>query len=221
MFAIDRAGLVGADGATHQGAYDFAYLRCVPNMIILAPSDENECRQMLFTAFQHGGPSAVRYPRGAGTGVEVKKDLVAMPIGQAEIKRSGKRIALLAFGSMVAPSMLAGEALDATVVNMRFVKPLDEAMLLELARSHEAFVTVEEHVIMGGAGSAVAEAMAKLGIVKPLLNLGFPDRFIDHGEQGALLKLEGLDGAGIEQSVRQRFADNVLAGVTPRLVVNR
>ncbi len=221
MFAIDRAGLVGADGATHQGAYDYAFLRCVPNMVILAPSDENECRQMLFTAYQHNGPTSVRYPRGAGTGVEVKKDLVALPIGKAELRRTGKRLAILAFGTLLAPALVAGEALDATVVNMRFVKPLDVQMLQELARSHDGFVTVEEHAVMGGAGSAVAESMAMLGIVKPLLNLGLPDRFVDHGDQVALLKLEGLDAAGIEQSIRQRFGDNVLAGVSPRLVVNR
>jgi 1-deoxy-D-xylulose-5-phosphate synthase len=221
MFAIDRAGLVGADGATHQGTYDYAFLRCVPNMVILAPSDENEARQMLFTAYQHHGPSAVRYPRGVGVGAEVKKDLVALPIGKAELRRTGKRLAILAFGTVLTPALQAGEALDATVVNMRFVKPLDTEMLQQLARTHEGFVTVEEHVVMGGAGSAVAEAMAKLGLVKPLLNLGLPDRFIDHGEQGALLKLEGLDGEGIEKSIRLRFGDNVLAGVTPRLVVNR
>jgi 1-deoxy-D-xylulose-5-phosphate synthase len=221
MFAIDRAGLVGADGATHQGAYDYAFLRCVPNMIILAPSDENECRQMLFTAYQHNGPSSVRYPRGVGTGVEVKKDLIALPIGKAELRRSGKNLAILAFGTVLAPALAAAEVLDATVVNMRFVKPLDLEMLQELARSHDGFVTVEEHAVMGGAGSAVAEALAKLGIVKPLLNLGLPDRFVDHGEQMALLKLEGLDATGIEQSIRQRFGDNILAGASPRLVVNR
>jgi 1-deoxy-D-xylulose-5-phosphate synthase len=221
MFAIDRAGLVGADGATHQGAYDYAFLRCVPNMVILAPSDENECRQMLFTAYQHNGPSSVRYPRGVGTGAEVKKDLVALPIGKAELRRTGKRLAILAFGTVLAPALAAAETMDATVVNMRFVKPLDVEMLQELARSHDGFVTVEEHVVMGGAGSAVAEAMAKLGIVKPLLNLGLPDRFIDHGDQAALLKIEGLDATGIERSIRQRFGDNILAGVSPRLVVSR
>ncbi len=221
MFAIDRAGLVGADGATHQGAYDYAFLRCIPNMVILAPSDENECRQMLFTAYQHHGPSSVRYPRGVGTGAEVKKDLIALPIGKAEIRRTGKRLAILAFGTVLAPSLVAAETLDATVVNMRFVKPLDVAILQELARSHDGFVTVEEHVVMGGAGSAIAEAMASLGIVKPLLNLGLPDRFVDHGDQVALLKIEGLDATGIEHSIRQRFGDNILAGVSPRLVVSR
>lgn len=221
MFAIDRAGLVGADGATHQGAYDYAFLRCIPNMVILAPSDENECRQMLFTAYQHHGPSSVRYPRGVGTGAEVKKDLMALPIGKAELRRTGKRLAILAFGTVLAPALVAAETLDATVVNMRFVKPLDVEMLQELGRSHDGFVTVEEHVVMGGAGSAVGEAMAKLGIVKPLLNLGLPDRFVDHGDQVALLKMEGLDATGIEHSVRQRFGANILAGVSPRLVVSR
>ena len=220
VFALDRAGLVGADGATHAGAYDFAYLRCVPNMVVLAPSDENECRQMLFTAFQLNGPSAVRYPRGAGIGAEVKKDLTALPFGKAEVKRRGKRLAMLAFGTMVAPALAAGEALDATVVNMRWVKPIDGELLAELARTHDAFVTLEEHVVMGGAGSAVLEALAQAGIVKSVLQLGLPDRFIDHGEQSQLLRMLGLDAAGIEASVRQRFGD-LMSGSMPRLVANR
>ena len=221
MFALDRAGVVGADGATHAGAYDYAFLRCIPNLVLMAPSDENECRQMLYTAFRHDGPSAVRYPRGAGTGVEVSKDLTALPIGRALACRQGRRVALLAIGTMLAPALVAGEALDATVVNMRFVKPLDDELLRELARSHEAFVTIEEHVVSGGAGSAVAEALARSAIVRPLLQLGLPDRSIDHGDQSQLLRLEGLDAAGIERSVRERFAD-VLAGEGgPRLVVSR
>ncbi|MFP5411924.1 MAG: 1-deoxy-D-xylulose-5-phosphate synthase, partial [Gammaproteobacteria bacterium] len=205
MFALDRAGLVGADGATHAGAYDFAYLRCVPNLVVYAPSDENECRQMLYSAFRHDGPAAVRYPRGAGTGAPVEKAFTEIPLGKAEVRRQGRRIAILAFGTMLAPALAAGEALDATVVNMRFVKPVDADLLAELAATHEAFVTVEEHVVMGGAGSAVAEAMAARRLVLPLLQLGLPDRFIDHGEQAQLLRLEGLDGAGIERSVRERF----------------
>jgi len=205
MFALDRAGLVGADGATHAGAYDFAFLRCVPNLVVYAPSDENECRQMLYSAFRHDGPAAVRYPRGAGIGAPVNKAFVEIPLGRAELRREGRRIAILAFGTMLAPALAAGEALDATVVNMRFVKPVDADMLAELARTHEAFVTVEEHVVMGGAGSAVAEAMAARRIVLPLLQLGLPDRFIDHGDQAQLLRLEGLDGAGIERSIRDRF----------------
>jgi 1-deoxy-D-xylulose-5-phosphate synthase len=220
MFALDRAGLVGADGATHAGAFDYAFLRCVPNMVVLAPSDENECRQMLYTAFMHDGPSAVRYPRGAGPGVEVRKDLTPIPLGRAEVRRPGRRVALLAFGTMLAPSLLAGEALDATVVNMRWVKPLDRGLLEELARTHDAFVTIEEHVVMGGAGSAVAEALAEEGIVKPLLQLGLPDRFVDHGEQAQLLRSLGLDGSGIERSVRERFGE-LLAGGSPRLVSSR
>ena len=220
VFALDRAGLVGADGATHAGAYDFAYLRCVPNMVVLAPSDENECRQMLFTAFQLNGPSAVRYPRGAGIGAEVKKDLTALPFGKAEVKRRGKRLAMLAFGTMVAPALAAGQALDATVVNMRWVKPIDGELLAELARTHDAFVTLEEHAVMGGAGSAVLEALAQAGIVKSVLQLGLPDRFIDHGEQSQLLRMLGLDAAGIEASVRQRFGE-LMSGSMPRLVANR
>ena len=207
MFALDRAGLVGADGATHAGAYDFAYLRCVPNLVVYAPSDENECRQMLYSAFRHDGPAAVRYPRGAGTGAPVEKAFTEIPLGKAEVRRQGRRIAILAFGTMLAPALAAGEALDATVVNMRFVKPVDADLLAELAATHEAFVTVEEHVVMGGAGSAVAEAMAARRLVLPLLQLGLPDRFIDHGEQAQLLRLEGLDGAGIERSVRERFGE--------------
>ncbi|WP_293777112.1 1-deoxy-D-xylulose-5-phosphate synthase [uncultured Oxalicibacterium sp.] len=214
-FALDRSGLVGADGATHAGNYDIAFLRCIPNMVIMAASDENECRRMLSTGFQYNGPAAVRYPRGAGVGAQVGSDLDTIPLGTAEIKREGKNIAILAFGTMVAPSVAAGEALDATVVNMRFVKPLDMAMLQKLAVSHEAFVTVEEGCIMGGAGAAVAEALAAEGIVKPLLNLGLPDQFIDHGDAGKLLAMCGLDAKGIAASIRQRFDKG-----EPRLVVN-
>ena len=221
VFALDRAGLVGADGATHAGAYDYAYLRCIPNMAVLAPSDENECRQMLYTAFRHDGPSAVRYPRGSGVGVEVRKDLTELPFGKAELRRKGRRLAVLAFGSMVHPSLVAGEALDATVVNMRWVKPLDVAMIAELARTHDAFVTVEEHAIAGGAGSACLEAIAALGIAKPLLQLGLGDRFIDHGDPGLLLKLEGLDAAGIERSIRERFGELLASEGSPRLVASR
>jgi 1-deoxy-D-xylulose-5-phosphate synthase len=217
MFALDRAGLVGADGATHAGMFDYAFLRCVPNMVVLAPSDENECRQMLYTAFMHAGPSAVRYPRGAGVGAVVQREFTAIPLGRAELRRSGRKIAILAFGTMLAPALAAGEALDATVVNMRWVKPIDRALVAELAADHEAFVTVEEHVVMGGAGSAVAEAMAADGIVRPLLQLGLSDRFIDHGEQSQLLRLEGLDAEGIERSIRERFGA-LAAAAGPRLV---
>ena len=222
VFALDRAGIVGADGATHAGAYDHAFLRCIPNMVVMAPSDENECRQMLYTAFRHDGPSAVRYPRGAGIGVPVSKDLTALPIGRAELRRTGaRRVALLAFGTLLAPALAAGEALDATVVNMRFVKPIDAALLCELARSHDAFVTIEEHVVMGGAGSAVAEALAGAGVVRALLQLGLPDRNIDHGDQAQLLHAEGLDAEGIERAVRERFAALLSAEGGPRLVLSR
>lgn len=205
-FALDRAGLVGADGATHAGNYDLAYLRCIPNMVVMAASDENECRQMLSTAYQYPGPAAVRYPRGAGTGVPTGKDLDTIPLGKGEIKRQGKRIAILAFGSLVHPALQAAEKLDATLANMRFVKPLDLELLKSLAASHDELVTVEEGCTMGGAGSAVAEAMAEAGIHKPLLILGLPDRFVDHGDPGLLLAQCGLDAAGIEKSIRARFA---------------
>jgi len=205
-FALDRAGLVGADGATHAGNYDLAYLRCIPNMVVMAASDENECRQMLSTAYQYPGPAAVRYPRGAGTGVPTGKDLDTIPLGRGEVKRQGKRIAILAFGSLVHPALKAAEQLDATLANMRFVKPLDVELLKSLAASHDELVTVEEGCTMGGAGSAVAEAMAEAGIHKPLLILGLPDRFVDHGDPGLLLAQCGLDAAGIEKSIRARFA---------------
>jgi len=214
-FALDRAGLVGADGATHAGNYDIAYLRCIPNMVVMAASDENECRQMLSTGFQYNGPAAVRYPRGGGIGAKVENNLETIPLGTGEISREGKHIAILAFGTMVAPGLLAGEELDATVANMRFVKPLDVELLKRLAATHDAFVTVEEGSIMGGAGAAVAEAMAAEGIVKPLLNLGLPDQFIDHGDVGQLLAACGLDAKGIAASIRQRFSKD-----EPRLVVN-
>lgn len=214
-FALDRAGLVGADGATHAGNYDLAYLRCIPNMVVMAASDENECRKMLTTAFEYNGPTAVRYPRGSGIGATVDASLEGVPFGKGEIKRQGKSIAILAFGSMVAPSIEAGESLNATVANMRFVKPLDGELLKQLAASHDALVTVEEGAIMGGAGAAVAEALAEAGIVKPILHLGLPDKFIDHGDPVQLLSQCGLDGAGIAASIRQRFSKG-----EPRLVVN-
>ena len=214
-FALDRAGLVGADGATHAGNYDMAFLRCIPNMVVMAASDENECRQMLSTAYQYPGPAAVRYPRGAGIGAAVSASLDTIPIGRGEVRRSGKRVAILAFGTMVAPSVQAGEELNATVANMRFIKPLDSALVLELAACHDLLVTVEEGCIMGGAGSAVAEALAAAGVVRPLLQLGLPDRFIDHGDATQLLASCGLDAAGIAASVRQR-----LGKTEPWLVVS-
>ncbi|GAC1406035.1 MAG: 1-deoxy-D-xylulose-5-phosphate synthase [Burkholderiaceae bacterium] len=206
-FALDRAGLVGADGATHAGNYDIAFLRCIPNMVVMAASDENECRQMLSTAYHYPGPASVRYPRGSGTGVTIQQGLEVLPIGVGERRRSGRSIAILAFGTMVAPALQAGDALDATVVNMRFVKPLDMALVRELAATHDSFVTVEEGCVMGGAGAAVAEALSAEGIVKPLLILGLPDRFIDHGDVGSLLAGCGLDGVGITATVWQRFGN--------------
>ncbi|OWW20548.1 1-deoxy-D-xylulose-5-phosphate synthase [Noviherbaspirillum denitrificans] len=214
-FALDRAGIVGADGATHAGNYDIAFMRCIPNMVVMAASDENECRHMLSTAYAFKGPAAVRYPRGAGIGAAVEKDLKTIPLGKGEIRREGKGIAILAFGTMLAPSLGAGESLDATVANMRFIKPLDVELVKQLAQTHDALVTVEEGCIMGGAGSAVSEALAEAGIVKPVLHLGLPDRFIDHGDAAHLLAGVGLDAKGIAASIRKRFDKG-----EPRLVVN-
>ncbi len=214
-FALDRAGLVGADGATHAGNYDLAFLRCIPNMVVMAASDENECRQMLSTAFAYKGPASVRYPRGSGSGVAVEKTLSTIPLGKGEVRREGKGIAILAFGTMVAPALAAGDKLNATVANMRFIKPLDVELVKQLAASHDALVTVEEGCIMGGAGAAVSEALAEAGIVKPILHLGLPDRFIDHGDAGQLLAKCGLDSDGIAASIVQRFGKD-----QPRLVVN-
>jgi 1-deoxy-D-xylulose-5-phosphate synthase len=202
LFALDRGGLVGGDGQTHNGAFDYAYLRTVPNLAVMAPADENECRQMLFTGYQMNGPAAVRYPRGVGIGKEIEKEMRALPVGKGEIRRQGERVAILAFGSMVKPALDAAESLGATVVNMRFIKPLDAALVKQLAETHELLVTVEEHQIMGGAGSAVCEALAALGIEKKVLLLGLPDRFIDHGDTAKLLSAVGLDAEGIRKSVR-------------------
>ncbi len=213
VFAMDRAGIVGADGATHIGAYDIAFIRCVPNMSLVAPADENECRQALTTAFRQNHPVAVRYPRGAGVGVTPAAELVELPWGKAELRRStarasavgGPRVAILAFGTLLYPALQAAEKLDATVVNMRFVKPLDSEMVLQVARSHEAIVTLEEGCVMGGAGSAVAECLAENGLAVPMLQLGLPDKVLEHGDPQTLLAMCGLDAAGIEASVRQRF----------------
>jgi 1-deoxy-D-xylulose-5-phosphate synthase len=204
-FALDRAGLVGADGATHAGNYDIAYLRCIPNMVVMTPSDENECRKMLSTAYRHPGPASVRYPRGAGPGTVIEADLDPIEIGKASVRRQGRQVAILAFGTMVAPALKAGEELNATVADMRFVKPLDTALVAQLAASHDLIVTIEEGSVMGGAGSAVAEALAAAGFVKPLLQLGLPDQFIDHGDAQQLLASCGLDAAGIAASVNQRL----------------
>ena len=207
VLALDRAGLVGADGATHAGAFDIAYLRCVPNVSVACPADERECRQLLSTAFAQDHAVAVRYPRGAGVGVQPLADLSELPFGKGEVRRQGQRIAMLAFGSLLYPALQAAERLGATVVNMRWAKPLDTELLLQIASSHEALVTIEEGVVMGGAGSAVAEALAAAQIAKPLLQLGLPDAFIEHGDPARLLALQGLDAVGIEASVRGRFGD--------------
>ena len=210
-FALDRAGIVGADGATHAGAYDIAYLRCIPNMAVLAPADENECRLALTTAFRRDQPVAVRYPRGAGAGVKVESGLAELPWGKGEIRRQAgakaraPRIAILAFGTLLHPALEAAERLDATVANMRFVKPLDTELVLELARTHERLVTVEEGCVMGGAGSAVLEALQAAGVEIPVLQLGLPDSFVEHGDPAKLLALCGLDAAGIERSIVTRF----------------
>ena len=207
VLALDRAGLVGADGATHAGAFDIAYLRCVPNVSVACPADERECRQLLSTAFAQDHAVAVRYPRGAGVGVQPLADLSELPFGKGQVRRQGQRIAMLAFGSLLYPALQAAERLGATVVNMRWAKPLDTELLLQIASSHEALVTIEEGVVMGGAGSAVAEALAAAQIAKPLLQLGLPDAFIEHGDPARLLALQGLDAVGIEASVRGRFGD--------------
>ncbi|MGB4342030.1 MAG: 1-deoxy-D-xylulose-5-phosphate synthase [Moraxellaceae bacterium] len=208
-FGIDRAGLVGEDGPTHAGAYDYAYMRTVPNMVIMAPSDENECRQMLYTAFEFKGPAAVRYPRGTGTGAVIDKAMTALPLGKGVKKRSGEKIAILSFGSMLAAALKAADALNATVVDMRFVKPLDEALVRELAASHDLLVTVEEHAVMGGAGSAVNEFLAAEGLVKAVLNIGIADAFIEHATHGEMLAACGLDAAGVEAAIRQRLLQGV------------
>jgi len=205
-FALDRAGLVGADGATHAGNYDIAFMRCIPNMVVATPSDECEARLLLSTCYQHPGPASVRYPRGAGVGAAPQADLSVVELGRGVVRKKGEKIAILVFGTLLSAALKVAEALNLTVADMRFVKPLDLNLVLELAASHVGLVTLEEGAIMGGAGSAVAEALAGAGIACPLLQLGLPDRFIDHGEQGALLASVGLDATGIEQSIRTRFS---------------
>ncbi len=205
MLAIDRAGLVGADGPTHAGSFDLSFLRCIPNMLIAAPSDENECRRLLTTAFLHHGPSAVRYPRGSGSGAAIESGLEPVVIGKGVLRRSGRDVALIAFGSLVAPALAAAEALDASVADMRFVKPLDIDLLRELAHSHRLLVTLEENAVAGGAGAGVAEALAGLGLAVPVLHLGLPDVFIEHGDPARMLAECGLDAGGILQAVRQRI----------------
>ena len=207
VLAIDRGGLVGADGATHAGSFDLSYLRCIPNMTVMAPADEDECRRMLYTAFLLDTPSAVRYPRGRGPGVAVEREMQALPLGRGELRRNGKRVAILAFGSMLAPALTAAEQIDATVANMRFVKPLDEELVRQLASEHELLVTVEENVVQGGAGSAVAECLQKQGISAPLLQLGLPDSFIEQGEHMQMLADCGLDAQGLVVAIRNRLVE--------------
>ncbi|MCZ6892830.1 MAG: 1-deoxy-D-xylulose-5-phosphate synthase [Gammaproteobacteria bacterium] len=213
LFALDRAGLVGADGPTHNGSYDVSFLRCLPNMTVMAPADENECRQMLYTGFMLDGPAAVRYPRGAGPGVEISEEMQALPFGKAQMKRHGERVAILAFGTMVAPALEVGEKIDATVVNMRFIKPLDVDMVLDVVASHELTITVEESVVAGGAGSAVNECLVEAGLSANIANFGLPDRLIQHGSRDDMLTDAGLTTAGIEQFVKQRLSR--LEGVAP------
>jgi len=205
VFALDRGGIVGADGPTHAGVYDIAFIRCIPNCALLAPSDENECRQALTTAYRRDQPVAVRYPRGSGCGAEIETGLGEWEWGKGVVRREGQRIAILAFGTLLHPALAAAEKLGATVVDMRFVKPMDEALVLEMARRHEALVTVEEGCVMGGAGSAVLECLAAAGATTPVLQLGIPDRFIEHGDPNKLLSLLGLDAAGIEAAILKRF----------------
>src|SRR5690348_17332144 len=219
LFAIDRAGVVGPDGPTHAGSFDLTYLRCIPNMLVMAPADENECRQMLTTGFRHEGPAAVRYPRGTGPGVAIERELTTLPIGKAQVRRRGRGLALLAFGSMVAPCEKVGAELDASVVNMRFVKPLDEALILEMARAHEAVVTIEENAIAGGAGAGVAELLASHGVEMPVLHLGLADVFLEHGSREELLREAGLDAAGLRTAILKRFPQFAPSAATLRNAV--
>jgi len=207
LFAIDRAGLVGPDGPTHAGMFDLSYLRCIPNMVVMTPTDEDECRKMLSTGYQHNGPAAIRYPRGTGTGAQVNKDMSTLPIGKGLLTQQGSKIALLVFGSPLAEATIAAEELDATVANMRFVKPIDDALIANLAASHDLLVSIEENVIAGGAGSAIQESLAAQGISMPLLQLGLPDKFVDHGDRNALLTACGLDSSAIIRAVKNRLED--------------
>lgn len=210
-FAIDRAGVVGPDGATHCGSFDLTFLRCLPHMVVMAPADEHECRRMLNTGFRHDGPAAIRYPRGTGTGVAMDASLDTLPIGKAQLRRRGHGLALLSFGAMLEPATQLAAEYDATLVNMRFVKPLDEAMILELAEQHDAFVTLEDNAVAGGAGSAVAECLAAHGITLPILHLGLPDAFLEHGSREEVLAMAGLDIDSLRQAIHARFPQQVAA----------
>jgi 1-deoxy-D-xylulose-5-phosphate synthase len=224
VLAIDRGGLVGADGPTHHGSFDLTYLRCLPNTTVMAPADENECRQMLTTAFMLDTPAAVRYPRGAGPGVVVERELKPIPVGKGEVRRDSRRrthrIGILAFGSMLQPALAAAAEIDASVANMRFIKPIDAELIIHMARTHEALVTVEENVVAGGAGSAVAEVLAAEGFAMPILHLGLPDEFVDHGDPALQLKHCGLDAQGIAASIAERFGALQDEAVAPAVVVN-
>jgi 1-deoxy-D-xylulose-5-phosphate synthase len=216
LFGIDRAGLVGEDGPTHAGAFDLSFLRCIPNMVVMAPSDENETRQMLYTGFIHKGPAAVRYPRGTGPNVTIAKDMTALPIGKGIVRREGKQIALLNFGTLLTNALAAAEKLNATVVDMRFVKPLDTELLAAMAAQHDLLVTLEENTIQGGAGSAVVEHFNAVGQTINLLQLGLPDRFVDHGTHQQQLAECGLDANGIESAIRKRLLQlGLVSPVTP------
>jgi 1-deoxy-D-xylulose-5-phosphate synthase len=205
-FAIDRAGVVGPDGATHAGSFDLSFMRVLPNMVIMAPADENECRQMLSTGFMYNGPAAIRYPRGTGPGAKLDLALDTLPIGKAEIRRRGHHgLAILSFGTMLEPAAVIAAEIDATLVNMRFVKPLDEALIVELARTHEAFVTIEDNAIAGGAGTGVAECLTAHGITLPMLHLGLPDAYLEHGSREQVLSMAGLDLPQIRAAIRARF----------------
>ena len=205
LFALDRAGLVGEDGATHAGAYDISYLRCIPNMIIMAPSDENQTRQLLYTGYMHKGPAAVRYPRGTGPGAIIEKEMIALPLGKGKVMREGTQVAILNFGTLLSFGLDVAEQINATIVDMRFIKPIDEQLIIKLASDHQLLVTLEENSISGGAGAAVSEFLAQQGIVMPVLHLGLPDRFIDHGARTEQLRDTGLDKEGILHSIDQRL----------------
>jgi 1-deoxy-D-xylulose-5-phosphate synthase len=219
LFAIDRAGLVGSDGPTHAGNFDLSYLRCIPNMMIMAPADENECRQMLYTAFRHKGPAAVRYPRGSGPGVKVESKMTGIPVGKAEVQFKGSGVAILAFGSMVHTCIDIATNLDATLVNMRFIKPLDIELIRQLGESHEILITVEENAVSGGAGSGVNELLAAEGIVLPVLNIGIPDHFIEHGSREDCLVAANLDSEGVLKQIMARLQLLGLAGQSADLTV--